>query len=167
IRRENFFLDKKLNYGTPGFDMVAKLYNRKRAHWDLSPVHEKLETNDKSKMIKQCIKHFAVSGIEEYTAKMEHYAILCASKYLQQDKKATIIKRFLAPAFSGIKSYVFQLGILDGRKGWYVAVTITYYTWLKYKYLHYLTHRQSDTKSIIALANNRYKGVPNSLSLKR
>ncbi|MBD0284392.1 MAG: glycosyltransferase family 2 protein [Flavisolibacter sp.] len=167
IRRENYFLDKKLNYGTPGFDKVAKLYNRKRAQWDLSPVHERLETNDKSKKIKQYIRHFGISGIEEYTTKTEHYALLCAQKYLQQGKKATIIKRFLAPAFSGIKSYVFQLGFLDGRKGWYIAATITHYTWLKYKYLHELTCRQSDAKSIIALASTTYKEVSNSLSLKR
>ena len=39
IRRQNYFAHKHMRYGTPGFESVTRLYNRKFAAWDLFPVH--------------------------------------------------------------------------------------------------------------------------------
>jgi glycosyltransferase involved in cell wall biosynthesis len=165
IRRENFFQNQKLNYGTLGFEKVPKLYHRHNATWDLFPVHERLITNGHTKTIKQSILHFGIPGLQEHIEKKEHYALLSAKKYIQQGKRPTFIKRYLSPVFNGLKSYFFQAGFLDGKKGWDIAFTISYYTWLKYKYLKQLTSKKQD--SIISPANISYKVAPNSFSLKR
>lgn len=167
IRRENYFAEKRLRYGTPGFEKVARLYNRKAAQWDLFPVHEKLQAKCSTKKIDQPIDHFGISTIEAHIQKKELYALLSAQKYLEQNKKATVMKRFVSPLFNGAKSYVFQLGFLDGRKGWQVAAAITYYTWLKYKYLHQLTKKGVETEAILQPAKTVYASVANSFSLKR
>jgi glycosyltransferase involved in cell wall biosynthesis len=142
IKRENYFAGKQLHFGTLGFEKVARLYNRTTAQWDLFPVHEKLQSTASIKRINQPILHLGISTLLLHKQKKEWYALLSAQKYAQQQKKATFIKRFFAPAFDGVKSYVFQLGFLDGKKGWQVAVTISYYTWLKYHLLHQMTQEQ-------------------------
>ena len=157
IRRVNFFGTKKLNFGTPGFETVPRLYHRGHAQWDLFPVHEKLNNEKPARHIKQCILHFGITDLKEHILKKEHYALLSARKYIQQGKKATFIKRFLAPAFNGLKSYIFQAGFLDGKNGWEIALTISYYTWLKYKYLSLLTNHQKGIKEVVMPANTSWK----------
>ena len=165
IKRENFFQTQKLNYGTLGFESVQRLYNRCNTSWDLFPVHERLAGTGHTKTISQSILHFGIRNLKEHIEKKEHYALLSARKYMQQGKKASFIKRYLSPAFNGMKSYLFQAGFLDGKKGWHVAITISYYTWLKYKYLKQL--RNENSREIILRATFPYNGALKSFSLKR
>ena len=160
IKRENFFGSKKLHYGTLGFERVSRLYHRQFTQWDLFPVHEQLTGRLKKKVLRQSILHFGIPAFADLVAKKEHYAILSAWKYLQQGKKPTLVKRFFAPAFDGIKSYVFQLGFLDGKKGWQIASTISYYTWLKYKYLEELYQQRHLSKEASPLG---YPAFPASI----
>jgi glycosyltransferase involved in cell wall biosynthesis len=158
IRRKNFFAETLLHFGTSGFEKIPRLYHRETAQWDLVPVHERLQTRAEKCFIRQPILHYGIPSIEDHTLKQEWYAWLSAQKYLQQQKKATWLKRFIAPTFGGLKSYVFKLGFLDGKKGWQVATTITYYTWLKYNYLHRLRkemvpEKHKDLSASTSLAN--------------
>lgn len=138
IRRKNFFEETLLRFGTPGFEKLTRLYHRKEACWDLYPVHEKLQTGARRILVNEPILHYGIPSLLQHTQKREWYAWLSAQKYRQQQKRATLLKRYLAPAFNGLKSYIFQAGFLDGKKGWQIAGTIIDYTWLKYHYLHQL-----------------------------
>jgi (heptosyl)LPS beta-1,4-glucosyltransferase len=140
IRRRNFFAGQPFHFGTAGFDCPVRIYNRKHASWDLSPVHEELRhRSKKSRKIKGgCILHFSMKSIEHYKQKLTYYASLCAWKYCQKGNRATYIKRYLSPVFNSFKSYFLQLGFLDGRKGYQLAKLILFYSFLKYKYLRQL-----------------------------
>jgi hypothetical protein len=60
---------------------------------------------------------------------------MSAEKYFIQGKKTSLLKRYGSPFFNSIKSFIFQLGFLNGRIGWISAKTIASYSWLKYFYL--------------------------------
>jgi glycosyltransferase involved in cell wall biosynthesis len=139
FHRKNYFGKQKFRFGTFGFETVKRIYNRNYSRWDLTLVHEKLESNDPlRKLIPGHIDHFGLKNAEDYKTKALLYAQMSAEKYLSQGKKVNLLKRFLSPFFNSIKSYVFQFGFLDGTKGWISAKTIAYYSWLKYFYLHQL-----------------------------
>lgn len=167
IKRENYFAGKKLQFGTPGYESVVRLYHRSAAQWDLVPVHEKLQTTASRKIISQPILHFGISNLQEHQQKKDLYAWLSAQKYFQQQKKASLVKRYLAPPFDAAKSYVFQLGFLDGRKGWQVATAILHYTWLKYNYLHQLTKKTITEKEYLMAAPKKYAGLLSLFFAKR
>jgi glycosyltransferase involved in cell wall biosynthesis len=124
FRRKNFVGDKEMSFGTLGFETVKRIYNRKYAQWDLTLVHEKLVAP---------------------TAVL--YAQMSAKKYFLDGRKINLLKLLASPVFNSVKSYIFQLGFLDGRTGWISAKTIASYSWLKYFYLHRLW-KQSKTKAI-------------------
>lgn len=167
IKRRNYFGDKLLKYGTLGFESVARLYNRKKLQWDLVPVHERLQGQGVKKKISDPIEHFGITNLAELSEKKEHYAYLSAQKYLQQNKKAGILKRFLSPLFNGAKSYVFQAGFLDGRKGWQIARVITYYTWLKYKRLHQIDKQRKNTEGGLQPTVGVFNGAIHSFFARR
>lgn len=148
FRRKNYLGYKKFRFGTLGFETVKRIYNRTKAGWDLTLVHEKLVgSSPERKSINGYIDHFGLKNEQDYKARAILYAEMSAKKYFLEGKKARLIKRFCSPVFNSAKSYIFQFGFLDGYAGWVSAKTIAYYSWLKYFYLHQLW-KQSKIREI-------------------
>lgn len=55
-----------------------------------------------------------------------------AEKMFERGRKYQNFKIIMSPVFEFIKVYIFKLGFLDGFAGFYVAKTMSYYTFLKY-----------------------------------
>jgi glycosyltransferase involved in cell wall biosynthesis len=137
FKRQSYFLDKKIRFGTWAFDKVYRLYNRNYISWDCSPVHESLSgINMKKKVIPGYIDHYTIKQLTENNWKVYQYASLNARKYLIANKKASFIKMYVSPVFNFIQSYLFYLGFLDGKEGFIIARSIAKYTYLKYFYLN-------------------------------
>jgi len=134
FRRDNYYGSKKLRFGSFSVDKAYRLYNRANARWDLTPVHEELVYLDRlhKTVYTGRLCHYGIRDTESFCEKMRYYAILSAQKYYQQGKRPTVFKRFGSPLFNALKSYIFQLGFLDGREGWIITWNIAYYSWLKY-----------------------------------
>jgi glycosyltransferase involved in cell wall biosynthesis len=157
FRRDNFFFGERIRFGTLGFEKAYRLYNRTVAKWNAFPVHEKIVSdNCKQTFTSGHFLHYGIRDLASWKLKKKHYAKLGACKYFEQGKKAGLVKRLSAASFNAFKSFVLQLGFLDGRKGWIIAKVILSYTWLKYKYLHEM---QSETSPLRAVPANE-KAVP-------
>ena len=55
-----------------------------------------------------------------------------AEKKKKKGKKINRFKIIVSPLFEFIKVFIFKLGFLDGFPGFYIAKTMSYYTFLKY-----------------------------------
>ena len=125
-----------IRWGTPGFDKVARIYDRNYCSWDLSLVHEALAGNISAvEMLEGRVNHFGIKDFDDHRQKTNRYAGMSAQKYFLQGKKPGPLKKLVSSVFNSVKSYIFQLGFLDGRTGWHVACTIARYSWRKYAYL--------------------------------
>jgi len=139
FRRNNFFKDKLIRYGSLSHDKVYRLYNRTRTGWDGSEVHEKLLTTGLNRqMLKNSIDHYGITDIEQYISKRMLYAELCALKYYKVKKRGAFIFQFLSPIFCFFKCFFLQAGILSGRKGLFISMLNSKYTAAKYRHLHRL-----------------------------
>lgn len=149
FRRENFIGNKKIRFGTPGFETIARIYHRDIYKWDNTLVHEKLiAPNATKKIIPGSILHFGRRNYEEYKNRSDLYAQMSAEKYALEGRNAGYAKRLFSPLFNSLKSYIFQLGFLDGKLGFLIAVNIASYSWLKYFYLQQLySEVKNDEKS--------------------
>ena len=135
-KRESFLVNKKIKHGDWGRDKVFRLYNRQLTSWDLAPVHENiLQKGLTKKIIEGSLLHYTMDSIDTFYKKTINYATLSASKYFQQHKKATFIKRFGSPLFAFLQSYLLRLGCLDGIEGYIIAKYSAFYVWKKYELL--------------------------------
>ena len=141
----NFFGDQPLRFGDWGTDYHVRLFNKTRVQWDEAPVHEQLilPPGATVKRLKGYILHRTLRSVEEYKRKMEQYATLGAEKYFRQGRKATWIKRRLAPVFAFLSTYLFKLGFLDGRNGYRSARISAWYTARKYALLRAMEEQKS------------------------
>ena len=146
--RTNYIGNKKIKFGTGGFDKVTRLYNKQNVNWDLTAVHEKLVGANTKEKIKGRLIHYSAKSLQDYKEKIIFYAKLSAEKYFEQSLHAGFTKRFVAPLFNSFKSYFLQFGFLDGRTGFGLARLISYYTWLKYHQLHQLEQKKTENKRV-------------------
>ena len=145
FRRRNYINQKKIRFGTMGADKVTRIYNRDSTKWDVSLVHEKLEGDEiTKKFLSGHIDHFCFKSLDDYKTKAEQYARMSAKKYFIEGKKAALLKMIFSPIFNSVKSYVFQLGFLEGMKGIKITGIIAHYSWLKYAYLQELQNNKGN-----------------------
>jgi len=137
IRFKAYYGQKPVRFGSWGRDHHIRLFNRTHTQWTDAIVHETLNrpANTIVQKLGGHIHHYSVKDPVQYKAKIVQYARLNARKYLNEGKKPTLIKLYIAPVFHFVKGYIFLLGILDGKRGWMVAKMMAEHTWLKYHFL--------------------------------
>ncbi|TDH20885.1 glycosyltransferase family 2 protein [Segetibacter sp. 3557_3] len=138
------YLGRKLvRYGEWGTDAHIRFFNRSTIRWNEATVHEQLvlPPGTSRKTLNGFIHHYSMKDLADYTTKMTQYALLSGEHYYQSGKRAGWIKRYLSPAFSFYRNYLFKLGFLDGREGYLIARVTAYYTMLKYARLDELNRK--------------------------
>lgn len=135
--RKNLLLGHRLRFGSMSSDSILRLYRPTEAHWE-GCVHEKLVPFKGKKLQITTIKGFAIhhsyESFEDWFKKSENYTSLWAS--LNKNKKCTASTIIFKTLFAFIKSYFFQLGILDGRWGGISSFLHSAYTFKKYAKLY-------------------------------
>ena len=134
---KTFLGNKWVRYGEWGVDRHIRLFNRQQVKWDKALVHEQLILPPGYRVITLpgYVLHRTVKNKEDYEIKMRKYALMNAEKYYHDGKRTTIFKKYFSSAFSFLRNYIFRLGFLDGKEGFFSAKMTAMYTYLKYKKL--------------------------------
>ena len=135
LPRHNHFGERRIHFGSFGFDGVGRLYHRGTVCWNDFPVHERLEGHKAVQRIAAPILHFGIGDVEQFEKKKAHYALLGARRYFNEGRSFAGPRQWLAPLFDAARSYLFLLGFLDGRTGLFLAGVIYRSTRLKYSRL--------------------------------
>ena len=130
----NFLGSKYLRYGEWGGDSHIRLFNRRVVNWNEDEVHEQLSMDNgiTVKKLKGHILHRTMKDMEDYSAKMDNYAMLNAEKYYRMGKRSSWFRIRLSPVFTFLNYYLLKLGFLDGHAGYVCAKMTAHYTFLKY-----------------------------------
>ena len=80
-------------------------------------MHETLQVNGEIGFLKNTLLHYSVENYTIYKNKMLHYGTLKGEELFAKGKKYSFMAHLLKTVFKFIKSYIFQLGILDGKNG--------------------------------------------------
>jgi glycosyltransferase involved in cell wall biosynthesis len=141
---KNFFAGQWIRHSDWGSQWKNRLFNRHIVKWDDAIAHEDVMADEPLQFVKLSgfLEHFSFRNIKEYASKMIHSAMITAEKYHMQGKRSSTIKLLFSPLYNFLKTYIIKLGFLDGRKGWIIAVTNYYYTFIKYARLNELNSKK-------------------------
>lgn len=121
LKRDNYFLGEEVKYSGWGKDRLTRLYNRSYHQFNQNIVHEFVELKEDTVKtnLQNSFKHNAVQDINQFLTKVIKYSDL-ASK----DKKTcNFLMVLLKAKFAFFKTYVMQLGFLDGWRGFVIAIS--------------------------------------------
>jgi glycosyltransferase involved in cell wall biosynthesis len=113
-------------------DRKIRLYDRGKALWVGDFVHESVQVNGRVGELKNAILHFTCESLSEHVKTMERYTTLAAQEIAGRKIPVPYWRIVVEPPWTFLRSFVFQLGFLDGREGLTIAYMAAFYTFLKY-----------------------------------
>jgi len=130
--RDNYYKDKLIKCCGWENDYVIRLFNKTYTKFNNNLVHESVIIKKDTKLIriKDGIKHYAYSSIDELIEKMQKYSSLFAK---ENNYKPSFTKLIISPLFKFIKNYFFQKGFLYGYIGF--TISLSNANGVIYKYL--------------------------------
>ncbi|MEW2921480.1 glycosyltransferase family 2 protein [Muricauda sp. ANG21] len=121
--RKFMFKNSTLNFSGWQTDKNHRLFRKSKAHFtDRKIVHETLEVDGKSCILKEKLTHYCYKNYEDYKGKMLRYGQLKAKEDFYKEKHFNYVLMLIKPLWKFFNHYILRLGILDGKKG----VTICY-----------------------------------------
>lgn len=121
-----------IKFGGWGNVYRERLFRKDCARYSNDKVHEYLITNKKTGILDGTLNHYTYKSIQHHITKINKYSDLMAEKMFERGKKIKRFKIIVSPIYEFIKVFIFKLGFMDGFPGYYIAKTMSYYTFLKY-----------------------------------
>ncbi len=133
IFRKFYFKKQLVRFSGWQTDKVFRLYQKEFVNYkkDLL-VHELLNINGKTDILKYKILHYSFESYEEYKLKMMQYAKLRAQELFIKKLKPTFYHFYIKPAYRFFIHFIVRLGFLDGKKGVIVSSLSAYYVKQRY-----------------------------------
>ncbi len=122
-------------------DRKVRLYRRDRGSWKGNFVHESVVVSGAVGHLDGDLLHYTCDTLEAHRANVERYTDLAAQEIRATGKKPPIWRVLLAPPYAFVKSYLLQLGLLDGAAGLTIARMAARYVYLKYSKARRLSSR--------------------------
>ena len=143
LYRENHFMGKAIHYGGWGNDKLIRLFNRKCFQFNNNKVHESVQVDKSAKAIalKGKLKHNAVQNLGQFLIKVERYSELRQLDLLAKNKVPNLLFILLKVNFAFFRSYILQLGFLEGWRGIVIAFSNANGVFFKYMKAYSIKHK--------------------------
>ena len=132
IRRKSFFLGEMIRHSGWQKDAPLRLFDRRKANFNSSRVHEKVEPDAGVRTLRGFMLHYTYADVQSYTYKMLQYAEAAALEKRARGKSASLPKAIAAALWKFLKMYFLKLGILDGRRGLILALNSAFGEYYRY-----------------------------------
>jgi glycosyltransferase involved in cell wall biosynthesis len=116
----------------PEFKLL--LYQREKGKY-LNGLHESVQVEGSPGRLNGHLFHYTIRTLAEQRAKLEVMSTMAAEDMFARGRKNWRAAMIFASPWTVIQRLVFQLGILDGRRGWLIAWHSGNYIYLKYRKL--------------------------------
>jgi glycosyltransferase involved in cell wall biosynthesis len=116
--RQFMFGDRPLRFSGWQTDKNYRLFRKSRAKFsDKKIVHETLEVDGSSGVLKEKLTHYCYKNYEDYKAKMLKYGRLKAKEDFYKERSFNYVFYIVKPFWKFFNHYILRLGFLDGKKG--------------------------------------------------
>jgi glycosyltransferase involved in cell wall biosynthesis len=113
-------------------DRKVRLYNRQKARWVGEYVHESVVVDGKVGHLQSDLLHFTCSSLTEHLKTMDRYTTLAAEQLVARGSRIGLRQLLADPAWTFVRTLVFQRAFLDGVEGLTIAWMAALYNFVKY-----------------------------------
>ncbi len=113
-------------------DRKVRLYDRRKASWVGEFVHESVQVSGTVGHLTSNLLHYTCDSLSEHLRTLDRYTTLAAQEVVARHQKVGLSNLIVEPLWTFLRTYLFQLGMLDGHEGLTIAYMAATYTFLKY-----------------------------------
>jgi glycosyltransferase involved in cell wall biosynthesis len=144
VERRNHYLGRIVNHGMFGPERKIRLFDRRRAKWGGTNPHDRVElaSAESAVPMRGAIEHLSYRDFAHHKQTIESFTKIAARAMHDRGRRASWLDLVARPPAAALKSILFQLGFLDGWRGFVIAWMAGYYDWVKYRRLRALRDRR-------------------------
>lgn len=135
IKRDNFFMDKRIRFGTWKNDRVIRLFKRDECRYEDKKVHAEIIQNQNFGILKNHLQHYTYKNLDDFIDRQKRYSRWKAIDKASSIKHITFYHILLRPFINFFISYVIKLGFLDGKQGFIISTIDAYNIFLRHLYI--------------------------------
>jgi glycosyltransferase involved in cell wall biosynthesis len=115
-------------------DYKLKLYRRDRGKF-VDVLHEAVKLDGPAGRLEGHLLHYSIRSYAENKAKLDFLTTMAAENMFSHGRRNWRAAMIFAPPWTFFQRLVFQMGVLDGRRGWLIAWMSANYIYIKYRKL--------------------------------
>jgi glycosyltransferase involved in cell wall biosynthesis len=135
IKRRVYFMNRVIRFSGWQHDRVVRLVRRGTARYPNRRVHADMITRGPAPVLRSPMLHYMTDSLDEYARRIEKYSFWGAAQNWREGRKSGFSQIFGRSVWRFLRTYVFQLGILDGMHGLVFCMLQSYGTYLKWALL--------------------------------
>ncbi len=135
IRRRCYFLGKVIRFSGWQRDQVVRLIKRGAGRYPNRRVHADMKTRTPAPLLKNVMDHYMVDDFHEYVLRIVKYSHWGAAQGFKEGRQSGVPEVLGRSVWRFFRTYVIQLGILDGMNGLVFCMLQAYGTYLKWSLL--------------------------------
>ncbi|MGH1363830.1 MAG: glycosyltransferase family 2 protein [Calditrichia bacterium] len=132
LARKVYYLGKWINHSGWYPDYKVRLFDRRKASWGGTNPHDRIEINSATEFLSGDLYHYSYENVSAHIQTINNFTTISAEELQKKGKRATLSKLLLNPFFKFIKSFLIKKGFLDGTVGLTIALSGSFYVFLKY-----------------------------------
>jgi glycosyltransferase involved in cell wall biosynthesis len=158
--RQTFYLGRWIRHGGWYPDYKLRLFRKSKGRWAGVDPHDIVQLDGRAKRLKAPMYHYTYRDLADHVRAMNNYTDLAAAGKNRAHVKLAILHMVLNPAVKFVRMYFLKRGFLDGVPGFIVAISGSFYVFLKYAKLWELRHASLSKRSPAAGAELAPREAP-------
>lgn len=132
IHRRVYFLGKVIRFSGWQRDQVVRLLKRGAGRYPNRRVHADMVTRSPAPLLKSSMDHYMVEDFVVYSRRILKYSWWGAAQAYREGKRSGFPQVFARSLWRFLRTYLLQLGILDGMRGLVFCLLQAYGTYMKW-----------------------------------
>ncbi|MEM8846586.1 MAG: glycosyltransferase family 2 protein [Bacteroidota bacterium] len=158
--RKFMFKNEPLRFSGWQTDKNHRLFRKSKAKYTHTKiVHETLDVNGKSGVLKNRLTHYCYKNYQDYKGKMLRYGSLRAQEEFSKGKSFSYFKMWAKPTWRFLYNYIIRLGILDFEKGIQICWLNALSVYQRYRMLHKIKTQAIYQPSTLVLHKSKTKSI--------
>jgi glycosyltransferase involved in cell wall biosynthesis len=145
--RRNVYLGQEIKYGGWYPDREIRLYRKDKGNWQ-GGIHAKVHVAGTTGTLKNYYMHTPYTDTAHQIRTIDRYSTAFAEDLFQSRKRFRFFNMLMRPPYRFFRDYIFKRGFLDGIPGLIVAVSTTYYVFMKQAKLWEMERLHGKNRSI-------------------
>jgi glycosyltransferase involved in cell wall biosynthesis len=134
VSRLSWFCGQPMRHSGWHPDYVLRVFRRTMGRWAGGLSHDHVVIEEPVKRLPGLILHYPVDRLEDAFHKAGYYSTIGAQEMVASGRRISFMTGILRGFFAFFRTYILQLGLLDGKRGFLLAVVNaegTYYRYMK------------------------------------
>jgi glycosyltransferase involved in cell wall biosynthesis len=124
-------------------DRVTRLFKREAGRFSDDIVHERVRVQGRTGHLGNDMLHTTYPDLETMLGKLDRYSTASAQAMHARGETSSLLGAIVRAKWAFFRTYVLRMGLLDGRMGFVLALSIAETTYYKYLKLWLLCRRKT------------------------